>query len=775
MTISDTLGEMPKGQSAPDLVHSAPDLLFLRYGRGRVRNFWLRQILTLTGGVTLMAISSVRMGLLLIVLALLGELLDGAVLRGIMRRSATRPITRRDHIRATLSAGVQAAAIVGCVLTPCLTSTTGDADFFVSAFLVAAAINAGVTLPYHRPSAIVRLLLYAAAFVVMVVHNSAMFVTQEMPLSSWGFDAVAMFVLGFVAIGFISHVSKSFANKQRYEAEILAEKSRLEASRAQLVDKERQARQLALVAENANDSIIITDPDGLIIWVNETFRAITGYSDDEAIGRSPADLLNSGETAPETIAKLARAQKSKTPIRTEVLNRRKSGDLIWMETSLTPIFNPDGSHAMTIGVERDISAMKEREAELARARLEAEEATQAKSRFLAAMSHEIRTPMNGVIGMAQILAESPLSDDQRHYVETILESGDALVAIINDILDLTRLQSGKPYTQSVPFSIADCLSGVAELLTPLAEKKGISVVLRLPTPLPPRLAGDAGRVRQILMNVVGNAIKFTETGGVVVAIAHGPDGAGMHLVDIDVKDTGIGIPSDRVDLVFDSFTQADDNITRQFGGTGLGLTISRTLARDMGGDITVRSVEGHGSTFSIRLRLPCAVSDSEDAVQSESAASLPPPTAMKAVQNQKMDLSGYRVLVAEDNATNRLIVGKMLAGLGLDVVFAEDGDKAVQIWRDLSPDLIFMDISMPGMDGYEATGLIRAGEAEDNLRRCPIVALTAHAFDGARSDCLARGFDDFLTKPLAKADLLECVGRCLGTRPVERARAANGL
>ena len=567
--------------------------------------------------------------------------------------------------------------------------------------------------------------------------------------------------------------------------------SDLKAREAELTEKERENRRLALVARHATDCITITGPDRRIEWVNQAFLNQTGYEPDEILGK-PAWVLNGPETDPGAMRSLADATASGHPYRGEMLLRRRDGSSVWHDVKLTPVHDGDRDAGVRyIGVERDISESKAREAELAEARSEAEAAAEAKSLFLATMSHEIRTPMNGILGTADLLGETGLDPEQRRLLRTITMSSEALLKIINDILDLSKLEAERVEIDPAPFDPGELMEICAQLLRPLAERKGLDLDLGSGQGPPVRLMGDAGRLQQVVLNLLGNAIKFTEEGSVALHAAVSPAAdAGLHRLTVTVRDTGIGIEPDRLDSIFDAFTQADGTITRRFGGTGLGLSISRRLACAMGGDLAVTSAPGEGSVFTLTLDLPAAEAQEEPARDAGRAV---PHAAERLAAARSGDGwhdsgpqpadgdgdgsgDGPLLLLVEDNATNRFLVERMVDGAGLRVASAEDGALGVAAYERLGPDLVIMDVSMPVMDGLEATRRIRAVEARLGRPACPVIALTAHAQADDRARGKEAGITAFLTKPIRKAELRAAVASALeaagGDRPDPRGRAS---
>src|SRR6185312_14926178 len=376
----------------------------------------------------------------------------------------------------------------------------------------------------------------------------------------------------------------------------------------------------------------------------------------------------------------------------------------------------------------------------------AEAANEAKSAFLATMSHEIRTPLNGVLGMAQAMAADELSPVQYERLEVIRQSGEALLAILNDVLDLSKIEAGRFELEQVEFDLGELMKGAHSAFTALANKKGLSFDLTVDEGAKGVYRGDPTRVRQILYNLISNALKFTEHGEVRVTAALTDEA-----LVLMVADTGPGIASDRVGSLFDKFTQADASTTRRYGGTGLGLAICRELAQAIGGEIAVQSRLGEGTRFLVKLPLP-------KVGEALAPAFLPPPAPPAALDSS---LPKVRVLAAEDNSVNQLVLKTLLHQIGVEPMVVENGQEAVDAWKDAAWDVILMDMQMPVMDGLTAARAIRQAEADMGRAKTPIVALTANAMSHQIQQCLAAGMDGHVAKPIEAARLFAALEMAL--------------
>ncbi|MEN8254034.1 MAG: response regulator [Verrucomicrobiota bacterium] len=654
---------------------------------------------------------------------------------------------------------------------------------------------------------------------------------------------------------------------------------------ATIIERKRaedMLRKLSIAVEQSPATVVITDIDGNIEYVNPMFTEKTGYTAEEAIGQNPR-ILKSDGTPSETYEDLWKTLTSGDIWRGEFLTKKKNGDLYWEAASISPIRTKTGRATHYVAVKEDVTERKRIEEELRRATAMAEQASRAKGDFLANMSHEIRTPMNAVIGLSYLALKSDLDDRQRDYLSKIQISAKALLGIINDILDFSKIEAGHMAVEAIPFRLDKVINQVFTVAGVKAAEKGLDLFVVPSMDLPASIIGDPLRLGQVLTNLVGNAVKFTEQGEVILSVKAVESGDDALTLRFCVEDSGIGITKEKIGKLFNSFSQADTSTTRKYGGSGLGLVISDRLVKLMGGELQVESEPGKGSAFSFTARFAvddtekkerlgersflvgkraCVFSDNATArhmyermltahglkvatfanadglkeamdddslscdvlvvdlrspkiddsdiaqhIRSAYHESLPPVvvlvgfdagrnaeildsqpqcevltkpvspstlldtiarlfgrsvTPSGAMERPARDVDaiqgilGARALVAEDVPINQLVAQEVLEGFGAEVTIAENGKIAVEKIREEQFDIVFMDVQMPEMDGYEATALIRSDRRFDDL---PIIAMTAHALDSDREKSLAMGMNGHVSKPIDPEDLFDTLSR----------------
>lgn len=497
----------------------------------------------------------------------------------------------------------------------------------------------------------------------------------------------------------------------------------------------------------AGHAIFITDAEGIIEYVNAAFVSETGFSEDEAIGQNPK-ILKSGKMPEEYYKDFWNTIQAGFALEGEVINRRKNGELYYAQQTVSPILDKEGNTSGFIAVQQDISKTKEIQKLLKKSKEDAEAANKAKSEFLANISHEIRTPMNAVLGFSELLATIVDNPQQTRYLESIQSAGKSLLTLINDILDLSKIESGKLELQLEPVNIAALLMEIEQVFSAKIQEKNLELQLNIDPKLPPSLSLDESLLRQVLLNLVGNAVKFTDKGFIRLNAAweQTADESRINLI-LKVVDSGIGIPEDQQQVIFESFKQQEGQSNRIYGGTGLGLTICKRLATMMGGSIQLESSVGVGSTFQLKLN---RVEIADTALFSE-------------LEDSRYDLGNIffdpaTILIVDDVPSNRELLKASMSQVGFEHVEAQNGKQALDFATNSSPDIIFMDIRMPVMDGYETIRLLKSNEATRNI---PVIAMTASVQPKTLSKIHEKGFDGYLSKPAPIKDVLKELSRFL--------------
>ena len=532
-------------------------------------------------------------------------------------------------------------------------------------------------------------------------------------------------IIGYLLIG-----TDNTARKQ-----VEAEQKKLDQ---RLRDQQFYTRSLI---ESNIDALMTTDPSGIITDVNKQMEGLTGCTRDELIGAPFKGYFTDPERA-EAAIKLVLSEKKVTDY--ELTASARDGTKTVVSYNATTFYDRDRTLQGVFAAARDVTEGKRVEMELKQAKAAAESASRTKSEFLASMSHEIRTPMNAIMGIADLLAKTALSAEQDKYVQIFRRAGDNLLNLINDILDLSKVEASQLELEQTGFSLNDLLEKVIEMVALRAQEKGLALVCEIAPNVPTDLVGDPTRLRQVLLNLLGNAIKFTESGEVSLRVTPDAGSSIPTAFQFKVSDTGIGIQDEILGRVFERFTQADSSTTRRFGGSGLGLTISKRLVELMGGRIWAESEVGKGSVFSFvvpfELRVGAALR-----------------TVMPVERGPELPLPALRILLAEDSADNCTITLAYLEDTPYRVDIAETGAIACEKFKSENYDLVLMDRQMPVMDGLTATRAIRAWEQANSRPPTPIIALTASALKGDREMCLAAGCTAFLTKPIKQEVLLQAI------------------
>ena len=634
-------------------------------------------------------------------------------------------------------------------------------DFNLTLGAATLGVVCGVALELHGvsgPSAPALLAPAIISSLAVIVYNPAPYLVRALMLGVGLPPLVVLATLGGrvawgmglsgLAYGLLLDrlLSRLHAEVQRYRhwqrqlasytAELEATHGELAESRGELERKvAERTEQLArreveyrTIFEQAHDAILVIDPETEeILQANQRAGEVYGLPLEEFVGRSiiefSVDVARGKEKVDETLS-------AGQMVRFETVQRRADGQEMTLEVNASLIEHRGRTAILSIN--RDITERRMAE-ELRLAKELAERSNEAKSRFLANMSHEVRTPMNGVLGLAGLLLDSELTDLQRHRLELLHQSAEGLLRILDDVLDFSRIDAGKLTISESRFDLGRTLEGVVSLLEPRAKAKGLALALEIADGLPSFVLGDRARLRQVLINLLDNSIKFTTRGGVTLAVAAVTDRG--EEIRFDIRDTGIGIPPEHQTRIFDPFHQVDDSMSRSVGGTGLGLSICRQLVDLMGGTLQLADSGARGTTLTFRLPLPVA-----------EAPRVGSPDPVKVGDRRpRRELGRQRILVCEDNPVNRYVIVSVLEGLGFEVVTVEDGEAGYGLAAAEDFDLILMDCQMPRLDGYAASRQIRALEGKRG--EVPIIALTAHAMEGDREKSLAAGMDAHLTKP----------------------------
>lgn len=522
-----------------------------------------------------------------------------------------------------------------------------------------------------------------------------------------------------------------------------------------------QIRKLSQAVEHSPVSVVITDREGTIEYVNPIFTEVTGYTLAEAVGQNPR-ILKSGNLPQEFYHTIWETILAGRVWRGEFINKRKNGEEYWESASISPIYNHDGMITHFVAVKEDVTSRKLIEKELQNARQAAEGANKAKSMFVANISHEIRTPLNAILGFSQLLSQDrSLTADQQEKLAIVNRSGEHLLSIINDVLEISKIEAGRIQLQLITFDLHRFLADVESLFRIRTQEKKIWLAFELAEGLPRHIHADEGKLRQIFLNLIGNAIKFSDSGGITVRVAIVVNENLRPVLSVEVKDHGIGINRSELEKIFGYFEQVEQG-SQAKGGAGLGLAISREFIKLMGGKIAVDSERGKGTTF--HFEVPVGFASPPATHQNRETAG-----QIVRVQNNQLE---YRILVVDDNEIGRMLLVGILKAAGFVVIEAVDGQQAIAAYQQSKPHLILMDLNMPIMDGYEASKKIRRLPAGTSIA---IIAVTTSSFAEDRQAILDSGIVDIIIKPFKAQEILEKVGQYINVNYLREAALGHDI
>jgi PAS domain S-box-containing protein len=618
---------------------------------------------------------------------------------------------------------------------------------FVTAYLLAARLQRTISEPIRE--------LAQAATAVSLAKDYSIRATKSSD------DEIGALVDSFNEMLSCIHEREKALQWVRDELEVRVSErtSELQKEIAERKHTERELEErtsfLNSLIENSPIGIVAVGINDIVQFCNPAFETIFRYRQADIIGKPLLGLLTNADTFAEVAANRKDLWEGKV-VHTLTKRVRSDGSLVDVEAFSVPL-GPAEQRTGALMQYQDITERKRAEEAILRAKDAAEAASRAKSEFLANMSHEIRTPMNGIIGMTELALDTELTSEQREYLGFVQASADSLLKLINDILDFSKIEAGKIEVESIEFPFQQSLDETLKSLRFRVHQKNVELSWRVGPGIPEYLKGDAGRLRQILVNLVGNAVKFTARGEIEVSVEADSESEAQVLLHFQVRDTGIGIPKAKQEMIFEAFTQADGSTTRKYGGTGLGLAITSQLVKLMGGRIWVESEPGQGSTFHFTSRFELCHGLSRLAEGQAEPIRHDPPVTLR--PSALLERTGtLRILLAEDNAVNRKLVTTLLLKRGFAVVATENGQEALDALDREDVDLVLMDVQMPVLDGFDAIRAIRKKEQSSGAH-LPIVALTAHAMKGDRERCLAAGADEYVTKPIQTSDLMAAIDR----------------